>query len=96
MMALMVMLYTSVQHKNENADGWSRHGGGEAEGQWISNSITLHPFYFHLGASETHLHRLVFYNIFWALMQMKPAILKHFSYSEQHFDKVCVLHSEST
>ena len=28
-------LHNSVQHKNENADGWSGHGGEEAEGQWI-------------------------------------------------------------
>ena len=36
MMAVMVMLYTTVlSTKMKNADGWSGHGGGEAEGQWI-------------------------------------------------------------
>ena len=36
MMAVMVMLYTTVLNtKMKNADGWSGHGGGEAEGQWI-------------------------------------------------------------
>ena len=36
MMAVMVMLYTTVLSTNmKNADGWSGHGGGEAEGQWI-------------------------------------------------------------
>ena len=35
----MVMLYTTVlSTKMNNADGWSGHGGGEAEGPWI-----LHP-----------------------------------------------------
>ena len=39
MMAVMVMLYTTVlSTKMKNADGWSGHGGGEAEGPWI-----LHP-----------------------------------------------------
>ena len=28
-------LHNNVQHKYENPDGRSRHGGGEAEGQWI-------------------------------------------------------------
>ena len=36
MMAVMVMLYTTVfSTKMKNADGRSGHGGGEAEGQWI-------------------------------------------------------------
>ena len=37
MMAVMVMLYTTVLSTKikKNADGWSGHGGGEAEGQWI-------------------------------------------------------------
>ena len=36
MMAVMVMLYTTVlSTKMRNADGRSGHGGGEAEGQWI-------------------------------------------------------------
>ena len=36
MMAVMVMVYTTVlSTKMKNADGWSGHGGGEAEGQWI-------------------------------------------------------------
>ena len=36
MMAVMVMLYTTVLSiKMRNADGRSGHGGGEAEGQWI-------------------------------------------------------------
>ena len=36
MMAVMVMPYTTVLNtKKKNADGWSGHGGGEAEGQWI-------------------------------------------------------------
>ena len=35
MMAVMVMLYTTVlSTKMKNADGRSGHGGGEAEGQW--------------------------------------------------------------
>ena len=38
MMAVMVMLYTTVlSTKMENAHGWSGHGGGEAESQWIRN-----------------------------------------------------------
>ena len=37
MMAVMVMLYTTVlSTKMRNADGRSGHGGGEAEGQWIN------------------------------------------------------------
>ena len=40
MMAVMVMLYTTVlSTKIENADGWSGHGGGEAEGQWIISFV---------------------------------------------------------
>ena len=39
MMAVTVMLYTTVLGpKIKNADGWSGHGGGEAEGQWIKLS----------------------------------------------------------
>ena len=30
----------SAQHKNENANGWSGHGGGEAEGQWINRKTS--------------------------------------------------------
>ena len=38
MMAVTVMLYTTVLSKKmKNADGWSGHGGGEAEGQWIKS-----------------------------------------------------------
>ena len=47
MMAVMVMLYTTVlSTKIKNADGWSGHGGGEAEGQWIHIKVkpTLHPY----------------------------------------------------
>ena len=32
-------LHNSAQHKNENADGWSGHSGGEAEGQWIFENM---------------------------------------------------------
>ena len=40
-MAVMVMLYTTVLSTNmKNADGWSGHGGGEAEGQWITTVYT--------------------------------------------------------
>ena len=43
MMAVMVMLYTTVlSTKIKNADGQSGHGGGEAEGQWI---IGIYPEY---------------------------------------------------
>ena len=35
-------LHNSAQHTNmKNADGWSGHGGGEAEGQWFSGSTFL-------------------------------------------------------
>ena len=40
MMAVMVMLYTTVlSTKMKNADGRSGHGGGEAEGQWIKEIL---------------------------------------------------------
>ena len=40
MMAVMVMLYTTVlSTKIKNADGRSGHGGGEAEGQWITFTL---------------------------------------------------------
>ena len=52
MMAVMVMLYTTVlSTKIKNADGRSGHGGGEAEGQWIIVvffCIRLQKFVFNL------------------------------------------------
>ena len=36
MMAVMIMLFTTELNKTiYNADDWSGHGGGGAEGQWI-------------------------------------------------------------
>ena len=50
-MAVMVMLYTTVlSTKMRNADGRSGHGGGEAEGQWITFSDGKTVFVGFLGA----------------------------------------------
>ena len=62
MMAVMVMLYTTVlSTKMKNADGRSGHGGGEAEGQWI---IKQHDNYLKKLTETKHIRKITFLGAF--------------------------------